>query len=265
LGIFGRRKDTDLSEESLDPQEPVAPNPPPGEPGVDRDWDRALDGPYDITELADSAGKVDLGALRVPAVKGMELRLDVEQGSGRVVGVTMGIGTSRLQLQVFATPRSTGIWREVREEIAEGVRKTGGTADVTDGVLGTELRCRMPGKATDGRVAFQPARFVGVDGPRWFLRGVVNGPAAADDEALRPLLGLLRQVVVSRGEEPRPPREVLVLQPPKEVVEVLEQRAAAARPTGKGRTPGGTAAGGTAAGGSGTAAAGRGKAGEGRG
>ncbi|MDQ3528053.1 MAG: hypothetical protein M3424_09310, partial [Actinomycetota bacterium] len=68
------------------------------------------------------------------------------------------------------------------------------------------------------------------------------------------------QVVVSRGEEPRPPREVLVLQPPKEVVEVMEQRAAAARPTGKGRKLGGTAAGGT-----GTAAAGRGKAGEGRG
>jgi hypothetical protein len=76
---------------------------------------------------------------------------------------------------------------------------------------------------------------------------------------------LLRQVVVSRGEEPRPPREVLVLQPPKEVVEAMEQRAAAARPTGKGRKPGGTAAGGTAAGGTGTAAAGRGKAGEGRG
>lgn len=247
MGIFGRRKATPAPDPEL--TEAAAPEPPPGEPGVDRDWERHHDGPFDVSELSDLGGRIDLGALRVPALRGMELRLDVEQGSGRVVGVTCGVAGSQVQLQAFAAPRSSGLWPDIRREIAEGVRKTGGSADMVEGLFGTELLCRLPGRSQDGRVAIQPARFIGVDGPRWLLRVVVHGPAAVDDTARGPLLSLVRQVVVDRGDEPRPPREVLALAPPKEVVEAFAKRAAAraegqdATPTGQNATPeGGTTA-----------------------
>jgi len=225
VGIFGRRKATAAPEPEQ--VEAVTETAPPGEPGVDRDWERRFDGPYDVSERPDIEGRVDLGALRVPAVRGMELRLDVEKETGRVVGVTCGIAGSNLQLQAFAAPRSSGLWLDIRREIAEGVRKTGGSAEMVDGFFGTELLCRLPGRAPDGRVAIQPARFIGVDGPRWFLRAVVHGPAAVDQTTMAPLVKVIREVVVVRGDEARPPREVLALTPPKQVVEAFARRAAA--------------------------------------
>ena len=74
-------------------------------------------------------------------------------------------------------------------------------------------------------------RFVGVDGPRWFLRVVVNGPAAADDAQMAPVLSFVRSIVVRRGDEPRPPREVLELTAPQGVLEAAAKQAmiAAAR------------------------------------
>ncbi|WP_153394894.1 DUF3710 domain-containing protein [Ornithinicoccus halotolerans] len=235
VGIFGRRKQTAATEETeAAAAEEQQAAPPEGQPGVDRDWDREVDGPFDITEKPEPTGVLDLGALKVPAAKGMEMRLDVEKGSGRVVGVTLGAGGSHLQLQAFAAPRSQGLWTELRQEIAESIRNTGGTAEAVPGVLGTELRCRMPGRSADGRTAFQPARFLGVDGPRWFLRGVVHGPAATEEKVYRAVVGLMRAVVVDRGAEPRPPREVLALQPPREVVEAMAKRAEERRAAGDG-------------------------------
>lgn len=230
MALFGRRKKKDLTDAELlgldDEQEIGArPQPAEGEPGVDRDWVRAEDGPYDVSEWSDLDGRLDLGALRVPVVKGMQVRLDLEQGSGRVTGTTLGFGSSHAQLQVFAAPRSFGLWDELRPEIARGLVESGGAAEAVAGPLGKELRARMPGRAPDGRVAYQPARFLGIDGPRWFLRVVVNGPAATDDTQLRAILGVLRQVVVDRGDEPRPPREVLTLTPPKGFEEAMAKEA----------------------------------------
>lgn len=216
-------------EEPEDLDAPVRPEPAEGEPGVDRAWDRAGDGPYDVSEWPELEGRIDLGALRLPAVTGMQMRLDLEQGTGRVVGATLGFGASQAQLQVFAAPRTLGLWDELRPDIARGLVEAGGAAEVVQGVMGKEIRARMPGRAPDGRVAFQPARFMGVDGPRWFLRVVVNGPAATDDEQLRPILAFLRKVVVRRGEEPRPPRELLELTAPAGVMEAAAKQAQARR------------------------------------
>ena len=57
-------------------------------------------------------------------------------------------------------------------------------------------------------------RFVGVDGPRWFLRAMFAGPVATDDEAAAVLEDALRGVVVVRGTEPLPVREPVPLQLP---------------------------------------------------
>ncbi|MGB7448947.1 MAG: DUF3710 domain-containing protein [Ornithinimicrobium sp.] len=210
MGLFTRRGKAGPAPEGESPQSVV----PEGEPGVDRDWDRRVDGPFDVSERPDVEGYVDFGALRIPPVSGMTLRMDVESDSRRVVGVTCGIGESTLQVQAFAAPRSEGIWDGIRAELAESIRKAGGALHEQQGLLGTELLTKLPSQGPDDQVVYQNARFYGVDGPTWFLRLVVHGPGATQHALLRQLLAFARGIVVDRGQEPRPPRELLDLTPP---------------------------------------------------
>src|SRR5665647_1364822 len=75
-------------------------------------------GPFDRSEVESLEGRLDLGALWLTGVPGMELRLEVEEESQNVVGVTAVLGESAVQLQAFAAPRSEGIWEDIRTEIA---------------------------------------------------------------------------------------------------------------------------------------------------
>ena len=146
----------------------------------------------------------------------MELRLEIDEAAGQVVGATAVIGDSAVQIQAFAAPKTMGVWDDIRGEIAESILAQGGTADEARGALGTELRTRMPSAGPDGRTVFAPARFAGVDGPRWFLRAVFSGRAAIEDEAAAPLLEVVRSTVVVRGDAAMAPREMLVLKLPEQ-------------------------------------------------
>jgi len=168
-------------------------------------------GPFDRSEVDGLDGRLDLGALWLTGTPGMELRLEVEEESQSVVGVTAVLGESAVQLQAFAAPRSEGIWDEIRTEIAASITSQGGTADKTSGPMGAELQARMPGQDPEGRTVFSPARFVGVDGPRWFLRAVLSGQAAIDEDAASVLLDVVRATVVVRGDQAMAPRELLAL------------------------------------------------------
>lgn len=174
-------------------------------------------GPFDSSEVDDDDGRLDLGALRIKGVPGMELRLEIDEAANQVVGATAVIGDSAVQIQAFAAPKTMGIWDDIRSEIAESILAQGGTADEARGVLGTELRTRMPSAGPDGRTVFAPARFAGVDGPRWFLRAVFSGRAAIEDAAAEPLLEVVRGTVVVRGDSAMAPREMLLLKLPDEM------------------------------------------------
>ncbi|HEX7536650.1 MAG TPA: DUF3710 domain-containing protein [Dermatophilaceae bacterium] len=173
-------------------------------------------GPFDRSEVKDLDGRLDLGALWLTGLPGMELRLEVEEESQNVVGVTAVVGDSAVQLQAFAAPRSEGIWDDIRTEIAASITSQGGTADKTSGPLGDELRAQMPSHDPNGHTVFSSVRFVGVDGPRWFLRGVLSGPAAVDEGAAEQLLDVVRSTVVVRGDEAMAPRELLSLKLPEQ-------------------------------------------------
>ena len=110
---------------------------------------------------------------------GLEVRIEADQETGQVLAVTLVLDDGALQLQPFAAPRHEGIWDEVRAEIRTGITRDGGTSDEVEGPLGTELRTKVPVRAQDGKSGVEPARFLGVDGPRWFLRGVLTGRPAA--------------------------------------------------------------------------------------
>ncbi|KQX66796.1 DUF3710 domain-containing protein [Angustibacter sp. Root456] len=171
-------------------------------------------GPFDRSEVDGPENRLDLGALWVPLVEGMELQLQMDEGTGQVTGVFVVLGDSAVQVQAFAAPRSEGIWAEVCDEIAAGITEQGGTADPGYGAFGRELLARVPSQQPDGKVGFQPLRFTGVDGPRWLLRAVFHGRAAIEPENARQLEELVAQVVVDRGTEPMGPRELLPLHLP---------------------------------------------------
>ncbi len=171
-------------------------------------------GPWDVGEVEGRGSRVDLGALWLPGRDGMQLRMEVDKRSGTVTAAAVNLGGSVLQLQVFAAPRSEGIWDEIREEIAASVTKQGGTADDLPGPFGREVLARLPVRTPEGRTGHRPARFVGVDGPRWFLRGVLSGRAAVEPDAAAELEAVFADCVVVRGPEPRVPRELLPLTVP---------------------------------------------------
>ena len=222
MGIFRRgNRDSGTSEASaeLNPSSIVT----DGEDSTDSNnvtvaapprHDLRRGGPFDRSEVESLEGRLDLGALWLTGVPGMELRLEVEEESQNVVGVTAVLGESAVQLQAFAAPRSEGVWEDIRTEIAASITSQGGTADKTSGPLGMELRAQMPGQGPDGRTVFSPVRFVGVDGPRWFLRAVLSGTAAIDESAASTLLDVVRATVVVRGDEAMAPRELLPLKLP---------------------------------------------------
>nr|WP_194719832.1 DUF3710 domain-containing protein [Cellulosimicrobium arenosum] len=179
------------------------------------DGDRAsARGPFDSTQVGERGPRVDLGAVWLPGVPGMELRMEVDKKTQRITGVAAAVGGSGLQIQAFAAPRTEGIWDEIRSEIAASVTKQGGTVDDVPGPFGRELIAKIPATTPDGRQGVRPARFVGVDGPRWFLRGVLTGKAAVDQQEARLLESVFANIVVVRDQSPRPPRDLLTLHLP---------------------------------------------------
>ncbi|HET8795434.1 MAG TPA: DUF3710 domain-containing protein [Arthrobacter sp.] len=175
-------------------------------------------GPYDEEDIESKDGYVDLGSLLVTPHEGLQLRLEVEERTKRVVAITLDLNGSSLQLQAFAAPRSEGLWDEIRGQIGTSVSSQGGTIEEIDGRFGAEIVAKLPAQTADGKRGFRVARFIGVDGPRWFLRGVFGGDAALDREKAADLETLFRSVVVVRGENPLPPRELLPLRLPKDAV-----------------------------------------------
>lgn len=67
-----------------------------------------------------------------------------------------------------------------------------------------------------------PVRFIGFDGPRWFLRGLVSGPAAGERSIGAMFDEIFASVVVVRGDHPVPPREQLEIRLPEEARQALE-------------------------------------------
>ncbi|WP_022880878.1 DUF3710 domain-containing protein [Gryllotalpicola ginsengisoli] len=175
--------------------------------------DRATEGPLDDTEANPVRPYIDLGGVKVLPREGLHLRLEVEEETQRVVAVGLDYANSTLQVQPFAAPRSSGLWHEIREQIGQQVAAQGGRVTERDGAFGPELLAEIPvagGMPGETRIA----RFIGVDGPRWFLRGVIAGDAAVRPEAAAAVEDLFRSIVVVRGSAPMPPRDLIPLKMP---------------------------------------------------
>ena len=200
--IFRRKGKDDAVDETVD----TAPDP---------DEAAADSGPFDSAEVdtaeLEADDRIDLGGLVITGLPGMELRLQVDEQTNEVQAVLMVLEESALELRAFSAPKTSGIWSDVRREIAAEATRMGGTATEGDGAFGPDLTLVVPVEGPDGQMFSQTSRVVGVDGPRWLLRGTLLGRAAVEAEAALPLEESFRRVVVVRGAEPMAPREPLSL------------------------------------------------------
>lgn len=178
--------------------------------------DRETNGPLDVAEANSVRPYVDLGGVKILPRPELALRLEIEEGSKRVVAVALDYAESTLQVQPFAAPRTSGLWHEIREQIVEQIARQGGSTQAVDGPFGPELRAEIPAPAGNAP-GVRIARFIGVDGPRWFLRGVISGKGAVDPAAAAQVEDLFRSIVVVRGTTPMPPRDLIPLTVPANV------------------------------------------------
>lgn len=218
--IFRRRPtdkpDTDAEQAPIDDIDELTLRRPRGP------WDRE-----ETTVDAEEEGYIDLGGLLVHGVDGIELRLQVADQEGTIAAVLLAGPDSGLEVRAFAAPRNGGIWDDVRQDIAAEAVRRGGTASEIDGEFGTELSLSVPVQAPDGRQAVQPSRIVGVEGPRWLLRGTFLGRSALEPDPEGPLESAFRDIIVVRGNDPMAPRETIHMRMPPEAQSQLMAEAQA--------------------------------------
>ena len=213
--------DQELPGDELDYDEPFG-DEPEGQPVAAV---QAQGGPWDAGEVFPERERVDLGSLQVPVGPEHEIQLVMAEQHG--AWVTVKYRESEVQIQAFAAARRSALWDDVRAEIAAEVDTAGGQSQESEGSFGIELMAQVPVEPGQPALGMRLVRFVGIDGPRWFLRGLFTGPAADGGEQADLLTDVLRNVVVVRGEHPVPPREILELRLPPEARQALEEQAAA--------------------------------------
>ena len=183
MGLFSRRRDdasTDIDDFALERDTGA---------DVDDPDESVASGPWDLSELPadqEDVPRIDLGSLQIPAVDGMQLRME-QAPDGTVTAVVLALGGSALELRAFAAPRTAGIWDELRGDIADELAGNGARYEESYGEYGTELVAHLPMRGPDGTTTTGTIRFLGIDGPRWFLRGVLQGHAASSEQSAQAL------------------------------------------------------------------------------
>lgn len=220
--MFGRRKGRRSADEEIEDLGTDLDDELEDDEADEAGEESARTGPWDADEHPPEAERLDLGSLLVPMAEGTEVQVNVVDD--QLVAATVFHGESAMQVQAFAAPKSSTLWKDVRREIITELTEGGGSAEETDGPFGTELAAQVPAQAQDGTVGTQPVRFIAVDGPRWFLRGVISGKAATDPAEAETLEAVFADLVVVRGDSPMPPRDLLELRLPREAQQALEEQ-----------------------------------------
>src|SRR5215217_6010165 len=197
---FGKRKNDDVEPEGTDDE---------------------IEGPFDLDDFDDPSaaaeGRLDLGSVLIPMPEAGQVQVELtEQGVPSAVWVVTPNG--RFTVAAYAAPKSTSLWREVATELAESLRKDVPTVSIEDGPWGREV----VGVAAEGSGV---VRFIGVDGYRWMIRCVVNGPQENIEALTQEARNALSDTVIRRGDTPLPVRTPLSIQLPEPMAAQLQAAA----------------------------------------
>ncbi|CDO88056.1 DUF3710 domain-containing protein [Mycobacterium triplex] len=201
---LGRSGKDDTDESAADP--------------IDDEFDEELEGPFDIDDFDDPSvaelARLDLGSVLIPMPEAGQLQVELtETGVPSAVWVVTPNG--RFTIAAYAAPKTGGLWREVAGELADSLRKDSAQVSIKDGPWGREVVGTASGVV----------RFIGVDGYRWMIRCVVNGPHETIEALEGEARAALADTVVRRGDTPLPVRTPLPVNLPEPMAEQLRQAA----------------------------------------
>ena len=165
----------------------------------------AESGPLDFSQLSDDqlSSYVDFGALLVPRLA--------------------RLGVAGAEVMVVAAPKSKGLWQELREEIETEARKQGAKVTTSQGSFGPEIHVQMSAQTAAGQSGNLQMRYVGIDGPNWFMRVIFTGDIDPHHADVAELEAALRHFVVVRGSQPLTPRSIVPIVLPDDLVKQLAQ------------------------------------------
>jgi len=176
-------------------------------------------GPRDISDEVDTSSMLDLGAVFLPNIPGLEVHLDLDPRLGVGKSVSLHLNMTIAEVQVFAAAGNEDPWAIMRDAIVSGLREQKVDCSIEMGRFGTEIYAVMPTVDLDGNVHVQPVRFVGARGSRWLVRVVISGDGAllsthATTGSESAIDDVISQLIINRGEDPLPPGERLLLRSP---------------------------------------------------
>ncbi|MUM17309.1 DUF3710 domain-containing protein [Mycobacterium sp. CBMA271] len=176
----------------------------------------AFDGPYEIEDFdspEDAAtGRLNLGSVLIPVPEAGQIQVELT-AAGTPGAVFVLTPNGRYSVAAYAAPKSAGLWREIAGELAESLRKESAEVSIADGPWGREV----VGVAEGGSV-----RFIGVDGYRWMIRCVLQGPAETFDALAEEARDTVADTVVRRDDSPYPVRTPLPVELPEPMLEQLQ-------------------------------------------
>ncbi len=212
MAALNRRSSNDDSDESVDTEAAADP--------IDDEFDEELEGPFDIDDFEDPSvaelARLDLGSVLIPMPEAGQLQVELtETGVPSAVWVVTPNG--RFTIAAYAAPKTGGLWREVAGELADSLRKDEAKVSIKDGPWGREVVGSASGAV----------RFIGVDGYRWMIRCVINGPHETMEALEQEARAALADTVVRRGDTPLPVRTPLTVQLPEPMAQQLREAAAA--------------------------------------
>ena len=147
--------------------------------------------------------------------EGSQLQVELTEG-GIPSAVWVVTPNGRFTIAAYAAPKTAGLWREVAGELADSLRKDSAKVIIRDGPWGREVIGTAAGVV----------HFIGVDGYRWMIRCVVNGPHETIDALIDEAREALADTVVRRGDTPLPVRTPLPVQLPEPMAAQLQEAAA---------------------------------------
>jgi hypothetical protein len=176
--------------------------------------EEAEEGPFDSTQAPDDGlNRLDLGSIRLPVPEGVQLQVEMDPaGAVRAVHLLTTVG--QLTVSAFAAPKHDRLWPDVSSEMIAQFKTDGFRILRENGEWGEEITAR------NNEVHL---RVVGVDGPRWMLRGIAAAPTEEQSaKATDALYALMRDTVVVRGEQAMPVRTPLPIELPEAIARHIQ-------------------------------------------
>ncbi|MGW9375423.1 DUF3710 domain-containing protein [Streptomyces xanthophaeus] len=99
------------------------------------------------------------------------------------------------------------------KKLITAITQAGGTVREVPGPFGWELTAQVLTRR-EGVLGTSHVRYIGVNGPRWFLRGMITRSGKVDPAAVTVLEGIFRDTVVYRGRNAMAPFDPIALARP---------------------------------------------------